>query len=191
MVECSPATRAARVRFPDDARLFVNPKSIQNTWQSPKKQVLYYEYFCFLKLPPSCRQFSKKPFNSITLFRVDGSKKFFCKKVLGGAGYRSRYLSHAKRALYHLSYAPIDDVLSSFLITVLAYMYLVWLLWRSPSNSTKLYTLLIILHLYYVSFDSSVGRAVDCSCIVADIHRSLVQIRLEGLVNFSHFSCCR
>ena len=103
VVECSPATRAARVRFPDDARLFVNPKSIQNTWQSPKKQVLYYEYFCFLKLPPSCRQFSKKPFNSITLFRVDGSKKYFCQKVLGGAGYRSRYLSHAKRALYHVS----------------------------------------------------------------------------------------
>ena len=116
VVECSPATRAARVRFPDDARLFVNPKSIQNTWQSPKKQVLYYEYFCFLKLPPSCRQFSKKPFNSITLFRVDGSKKFFCKKVLGGAGYRSRYLSHAKRALYHLSYAPIVILLTRICI---------------------------------------------------------------------------
>ena len=29
----------------------------------------------------------------------------------GGAGYRSRYLSHAKRALYHLSYAP--DVLAT------------------------------------------------------------------------------
>ena len=28
------------------------------------------------------------------------------KNELGGAGYRSRYLSHAKRALYHLSYAP-------------------------------------------------------------------------------------
>ena len=112
MVECSPATRAARVRFPDDARLFVNPKSIQNTWQSPKKQVLYYEYFCFFKLPPSCRQFSKMPFNSITLFRVNGSKKYFCQKVLGGAGYRSRYLSHAKRALYHLSYAPITEKLS-------------------------------------------------------------------------------
>ena len=28
-------------------------------------------------------------------------------KMVGGAGYRSRYLSHAKRALYHLSYAPI------------------------------------------------------------------------------------
>jgi hypothetical protein len=27
-------------------------------------------------------------------------------KGFGGAGYRSRYLSHAKRALYHLSYAP-------------------------------------------------------------------------------------
>ena len=27
-------------------------------------------------------------------------------KFSGGAGYRSRYLSHAKRALYHLSYAP-------------------------------------------------------------------------------------
>ena len=32
---------------------------------------------------------------------VDSQKKF------GGAGYRSRYLSHAKRALYHLSYAPV------------------------------------------------------------------------------------
>ena len=29
------------------------------------------------------------------------------KETSGGAGYRSRYLSHAKRALYHLSYAPI------------------------------------------------------------------------------------
>ena len=29
------------------------------------------------------------------------------KEISGGAGYRSRYLSHAKRALYHLSYAPI------------------------------------------------------------------------------------
>ena len=25
---------------------------------------------------------------------------------IGGAGYRSRYLSHAKRALFHVSYAP-------------------------------------------------------------------------------------
>ena len=58
VVECSPATRAARVRFPDDAHLF---------W---------------------------------------GAGQTFVKKICGGAGYRSRYLSHAKRALYHLSYAP-------------------------------------------------------------------------------------
>ena len=58
VVECSPATRAARVRFPDDANIF------------------------FL-LPISLGQ-----------------------NCPGGAGYRSRYLSHAKRALYHLSYAP-------------------------------------------------------------------------------------
>ncbi|GBP75870.1 hypothetical protein EVAR_32017_1 [Eumeta japonica] len=30
------------------------------------------------------------------------------------------------------------------------------------------------------AFDSSVGRAVDCSWQSTDIHRSLVQIRLEG-----------
>jgi hypothetical protein len=29
-------------------------------------------------------------------------------------------------------------------------------------------------------FDSSVGRAVDCRIKLSDIHRSLVQIRLEG-----------
>ena len=58
VVECSPATRAARVRFPDDAHNFLPNMSSQKI------------------------------------------QKF------GGAGYRSRYLSHAKRALYHLSYAP-------------------------------------------------------------------------------------
>ncbi|AES67143.1 hypothetical protein MTR_2g087370 [Medicago truncatula] len=30
----------------------------------------------------------------------------FC-QLIGDAGYRSPYLSHAKRALYHLSYIPI------------------------------------------------------------------------------------
>ena len=29
------------------------------------------------------------------------------KENIGDAGYRSPYLSHAKRALYHLSYIPI------------------------------------------------------------------------------------
>ena len=61
VVECSPATRVARVWFPDDAKFFL----------------LMHE------------KISDKNF--------------------GGAGYRSRYLSHAKRALYHLSYAPIAE----------------------------------------------------------------------------------
>ena len=62
VVECSPATRAARVRFPDDA--------------------------------------------VITNLFVKFQLRDHCEKKSGGAGYRSRYLSHAKRALYHLSYAP-------------------------------------------------------------------------------------
>lgn len=37
--------------------------------------------------------------------KICGNIGHNCKKY-GGAGYRSRYLSHAKRALYHLSYAP-------------------------------------------------------------------------------------
>ena len=35
------------------------------------------------------------------------------KRLFGGAGYRSPYLSHAKRALYHLSYTPIDELLAT------------------------------------------------------------------------------
>src|SRR5215471_11720736 len=35
----------------------------------------------------------------------------------GEAGYRSQYLSHAKRALYHLSYIPITDHTPSTLQT--------------------------------------------------------------------------
>ena len=43
----------------------------------------------------------------------------FKKTTVGGAGYRSRYLSHAKRALYHLSYAPI-----LYLKTYLSYIFI-------------------------------------------------------------------
>ena len=50
------------------------------------------------------------------LFKVNGSKKYIGQKVFGGAGYRSRYLSHAKRALYHLSYAPSNNEVYCFLI---------------------------------------------------------------------------
>ena len=34
------------------------------------------------------------------------SSEWFCEKKFGDGGYRSPYLSHAKRALYHLSYVP-------------------------------------------------------------------------------------
>ena len=42
---------------------------------------------------------------------------FFLKPGSGAAGYRSPYLSHAKRALYHLSYSPDDSwtALTSYL----------------------------------------------------------------------------
>lgn len=44
----------------------------------------------------------------------------------------------------------------------------------------------ILFHLPLDSFDSSVGRAVDCSWQKAEIHRSLVQIRLEGKILFDY-----
>ena len=39
-------------------------------------------------------------------------ERIFRKKFIGDAGYRSPYLSHAKRALYHLSYIPNCYVLT-------------------------------------------------------------------------------
>jgi hypothetical protein len=39
---------------------------------------------------------------------------FKYKQVAGDAGYRSPYFSHAKRALYHLSYTPYHPTGSFF-----------------------------------------------------------------------------
>ena len=51
-------------------------------------------------------------------------------------------------------------------------------IWRSlPANHNYL---CVVQHTTYLTFDSSVGRAVDCSRTL-DIHRSLVRLRLEGL----------
>ena len=44
---------------------------------------------------------------------MGGGEKGKGKKVFGDAGYRSRYLSHAKRALYHLSYTPYMEYQST------------------------------------------------------------------------------
>ena len=46
-----------------------------------------------------------------------------------------------------------------------------------------------ILKALLASFDSSVGRAVDCSGV--DIHRSLVRIRLEGFFFIFPANLCR
>ena len=75
------------------------------------------------------------------------------KKNSGDAGYRSPYLSHAKRALYHLSYVPkLWTVMSEFM-GVSGYR-----------SSIK-----------FPPF--SVGRPVGCSCSMSEIQRWLVQIR--------------
>ena len=81
MVECSPATRAARVRFPDDAINFADGPT------SPG----------FMLLVKSTDQL-------LCLLQTDADKREA--KTFGDGGYRSPYLSHAKRALYHLSYVP-------------------------------------------------------------------------------------
>ena len=43
---------------------------------------------------------------------VSSLKRRRIKKKFGDAGYRSRYLPHAKRALYHLSYTPVINIAS-------------------------------------------------------------------------------
>ena len=99
-------------------------------------------------------------------------------KIIGGAGYRSRYLSHAKRALYHLSYAPSLigehpkwEGVANFVLTFQFKVKVQSNLKDSGWDQDKCHQ----------TFDSSVGRAVDCSCSASEIHRSLVQIRLEGV----------
>ena len=42
------------------------------------------------------------------------------KGKVGGEGHRSPYLSHAKRALYHLSYTPFLLILSFYTLSLLA-----------------------------------------------------------------------
>ena len=102
------------------------------------------------------------------------------RKIFGDGGYRSPYLSHAKRALYHLSYVPShywersnEQGLADRQVAIPSQLI------RAISafcNTATCHT-----------FDSSVGRAVDCSCTLSEIHRSLVQIRLEGVLLFDKF----
>ena len=61
----------------------------------------------FLDMKDECLKIEIKTaiLGHFQITKIDFTKKF--QKCCGGAGYRSRYLSHAKRALYHLSYAPV------------------------------------------------------------------------------------
>ena len=151
MVECSPATRAARVRFPDDANLF---------------------FFTYTQ-PPSAHHL---PECKVHLLGVLGLK--IKKKSFGDAGYRSPYLSHAKRALYHLSYVPKLQYCSYKFSVYQPSSGWNYVSRPPPANQSDP---IITPQPLYPTFDSSVGRAVDCSCSMSDIHRSLVQIRLEGV----------
>ena len=104
-------------------------------------------------------------------------------KIFGDGGYRSPYLSHAKRALYHLSYVPISVQQQQIGQGVSAqHIGGGILFWRSLTANHSY--LCVVILISYLTFDSSVGRAVDCSSTMSDIHRSLVQIRLEGIFVF-------
>ena len=99
------------------------------------------------------------------------------RNIFGDGGYRSPYLSHAKRALYHLSYVPShywerlnEQGLADRQVAVPSQLI----------RTISVFCNTVTCH----TFDSSVGRAVDCSCTLSEIHRSLVQIRLEGVLLF-------
>jgi hypothetical protein len=93
-------------------------------------------------------------------------------KIVGGAGYRSPYLSHAKRALYHLSYTPC-------LVEVL-----------SIGNKIKLFVNVTRFALncscsQLIFISPSIAQLVERWTVVVRvtvIHRSLVQIRFEGVI---------
>jgi hypothetical protein len=63
-------------------------------------------FFVFLIIFKSQKKYLKTYFLQWSKNKNEFIKLSSRKKRNGGAGYRSPYLSHAKRALYHLSYTP-------------------------------------------------------------------------------------
>ena len=57
-------------------------------------------------IPGRCKHFFCHVYAKTSKRTQRGFKK---QKCAGDGGYRSPYLSHAKRALYHLSYVPLND----------------------------------------------------------------------------------
>ena len=102
--------------------------------------------------------------------------------ILGDAEYRSPYLSHAKRALYHLSYIPLDKWWGSGLCFAFSVSHLTKVaLLRSVKQSRVSVS---VTNPRQLSWQS--GGLQSCNACSADIHRSLVQIRFEGGILF-HF----
>ena len=59
------------------------------------------------------------PYKNILIFNIFYTYDYLVgQKSLGAAGYRSPYLSHAKRALYHLSYCPPQGCVNNRSIAV-------------------------------------------------------------------------
>ena len=65
--------------------------------------------------------------------------------LFGGAGYRSRYLSHAKRALYHLSYAPRYLVLPYFFSLSIAQCFRGGQTQTARNTALPFYSMILIL----------------------------------------------
>ena len=93
-------------------------------------------------------------------------------KIVGGAGYRSPYLSHAKRALYHLSYTPCSISNWSMGNKIKLFVNVT----RFASNNSCCSPF---------SISPSIAQLVERWTVVVKvtvIHRSLVQIRFEGVI---------
>ena len=67
------------------------------------------------------------------------------KEKTGGEGYRSPYLSHAKRALYHLSYTPFLLILSPTTL--------------SSTHSTDHSTQILLMKIAFLHPDLGIGGA--------------------------------
>ena len=94
VVEFSPATRGARVQFPADA--------MQVLLTFPNCARTFSGHLPLLVIP--CHSLSKMTEHVQHCLSVQNVEH---KSFVGDGGYRSPYLSHAKRALYHLSYVPM------------------------------------------------------------------------------------
>ena len=115
------------------------------------------------------------------------------KNMVGGAGYRSRYLSHAKRALYHLSYAPWLKIRQQTIITCLNNLFTLCQSafdaneWNQIKTAKKYQHLWLWFNTSYKSGGRSDGRAPALHARGTGIDTR----RLQPNIFFSIFTYCR